>query len=66
MEALISPAEAAKRIGVSHRMVRTWIHRANEPLPSVVVGDSGNHRRVIASQIDAWLIAEAARKANGR
>lgn len=58
---LITPAEAAKRIGVSHNTVRSWIRRAENPLPSVVVGQSGRNRKVITEAITPWLEAEAAR-----
>lgn len=66
MQALITPAEAAKRIGVSIHMVKVWIWREADPLPSVPVGKSGMHRRVVADQIDEWLAAESARKASAR
>lgn len=62
-QALITPAEAAKRIGVSIHMVKVWIWREEDPLPSVVVGKSGKVRRVIADQIVTWLSEEASRKA---
>lgn len=63
MQQLISPREAAERIGVSVATVKTWIHRSHEPLPAVQVGKSGRFYKVVADQIDAWLIAEASRKA---
>lgn len=59
MQALVSPAEAARRIGVSHATVRCWIRRADNPLPSVIVGASGRNRKVIVSEIDQWLSSEA-------
>ena len=62
MQQLISPREAAERIGVSVATVKAWIHRQNDPLPAVPVGASGKFHKVIADQIDAWLIAEASRK----
>lgn len=62
MEYLVSPREAADRIGVSVATVKAWINRADHPLPSVQVGNSGSHKRVIVSKIDEWLQAEAARK----
>jgi excisionase family DNA binding protein len=62
MQQLISPREAAERIGVSVATVKGWVHRAQHPLPSVTVGKSGRFVKVIASEIDAWLVAEASRK----
>lgn len=62
MQQLISPREAAERIGVSVATVKTWLRRSADPLPSVVVGESGRFRKVIADQIDPWLVAEASRK----
>lgn len=56
---LISIREAAERIGVSHNLVREWIARSERPLPSVHVGASGKHRRVVVSLIESWLEAEA-------
>lgn len=63
MQQLISPKEAAERIGVSVNTVKTWIHRQDAPLPAISVGKSGTHMRVVANQIDAWLADEASRKA---
>lgn len=63
MQALISPREAARRIGVSHTTIRTWLHRKQHPLPSVIVGASGRNLKVIVAEIEPWLAAEAARKA---
>lgn len=63
-QVLLSPPEAARIIGVSVRVVKEWMRRANEPLPSVVVGASGRTVKVIASEIEPWLAAEAARKAS--
>lgn len=63
MTQLISPAQAAKRMGVSLGMVYTWMRRAENPLPSVPVGKSGRNAKVVASQIDEWLAAEAERAA---
>lgn len=62
MKELISPREAAERIGVSVATVKTWIHRSESPLPAISVGSSGRFYKVVANQIDAWLEAEAARK----
>lgn len=62
---LLTPAEAAERIGVSITTVKEWMRRAAHPLPSMQVGKSGRVHRVIADEIDAWLVAEAARKAAG-
>lgn len=61
MEQLILAREAAERIGVSVATVKAWMRRGSNPLPSVQVGNSGVHRRVVASQITTWLEAEAAR-----
>lgn len=62
---LISAAQAAERIGVSVATVKAWMKRANDPLPAVQVGTSGRFYKVLADQIDAWLLAEASRKAQG-
>lgn len=58
---LLTPMEAAKEIGVSLKTVQGWIRRAHDPLPSVAVGASGKHRRVLADMIFPWLEAEAER-----
>lgn len=63
MNDLISPAAAAKRIGVSLATVYAWVRRAEDPLPSVPVGETGRNVKVVASAIEPWLVAEAARKA---
>lgn len=60
---LIYAHEAAERIGVSTTTVKAWMRRAQNPLPSVQVGRTGRIHKVIADEIDAWLAAEAARKA---
>lgn len=62
MQQLISPRQAAERIGVSVATIKNWIHRSHQPLPSVQVGKSGRFHKVIATEIDGWLIAEASRK----
>lgn len=62
---LISTAQAAERIGVSVATVKAWMRRAHDPLPAIQVGESGRFFKVLADQIDAWLVAEAARKAQG-
>lgn len=59
---LLTPREAAERIGVSVTTVKEWMRRAADPLPSMQVGHSGRVHRVVADQIDPWLVAEAARK----
>lgn len=59
---LISPREASERIGVSVATVKAWIHRAENPLPSVAVGATGKFYKIVADQIDTWLVEEAARK----
>lgn len=67
MEQLISPREAADRIGVSVSTVKAWMRRSQDPLPSVQVGTSGKFRKVLAAEIPSWLTSEASRtKANGR
>lgn len=68
MQALLLPREAAEHIGVSIATVKTWMRRAEHPLPNVVVGKSGRNLKVIAAEIEPWLTAEATRKAsaNGR
>lgn len=62
---LISPKEAAEQIGVSVATVKVWMRRADNPLPSVAVGTSGTHYRVVADAITDWLSDEASRKAQG-
>lgn len=61
---LLTPKEAADQIGVSLTTVKTWINRTDEPLPSIIVGDTGTHRRIVAEMINPWLELEAARKAS--
>ena len=63
MEQLISAKEAAARVGVSVATIKAWMRRAENPLPSIQVGTSGSHRRIVAGQIDPWLTAEASRTA---
>jgi len=66
VEALISPREAAERIGVSLSTVKAWMRRAADPLPSIPVGSSGRFRKVVAAEIPSWLADEASRtKTNG-
>lgn len=62
MSSLISPREAAKRIGVGVGTVKTWALRANDPLPSVRVGATNTHMRILASEIDSWLARQATSK----
>lgn len=62
MQQLISPREAAERIGVSVATIKAWIRRKDQPLPAVVVGESGKFLKVVAAEIDPWLAAEAQRK----
>lgn len=59
---LLTPKEAAEQLGVSVTTVKTWMHRADNPLPSIEVGASGKHRRVVAEHIDGWLFDETSRK----
>lgn len=61
MQQLITAHEAAEIIGVSVHTIKAWMRRAEYPLPSVQVGSTGSHLRVVASQINLWLEAEAAR-----
>lgn len=63
MTALLLPREAAELMGVSVSTVKAWINRSEHPLPSVVVGQSGRNRKVVAGQIGPWLEQESARKA---
>lgn len=58
---LLNRREAAERIGVSVTTVETWMRRADNPIPTMQVGASGRHLRVVADQIDPWLAAEAER-----
>lgn len=62
---LLTPKQAAEQLGVSADTVRAWISRTDNPLPTVVVGSSGTHRRIVADQIGPWLEAEATRVAGG-
>lgn len=62
MEALATAREVAESLGVSVRVVREWMRRANDPLPSVVVGSSGRFAKVIAAEVPGWLAAEAERR----
>lgn len=62
MTQLISPQQAADQIGVSIHQVYAWIRRADDPLPSLTVGQTGKFRKVIAEAIGPWLEAEATRK----
>lgn len=59
---LLTPKEAAEQIGVSLNTIKTWISRADEPLPSIIVGDTGSHRRIVAELVTPWLENEAQRK----
>ena len=61
MEQLITPKQAASRIGVSVATVKAWMRRSADPLPSVQVGTSGKFRKVLAAEIPSWLAAEASR-----
>ena len=61
MPQLLSPQDAAEFISASLAQVYVWMRRADDPLPSVPVGKSGKHRRVIAEQIQPWLDREARR-----
>lgn len=61
MQQLITAHQAAEIIGVSVHTIKAWMRRADYPLPSVQVGSTGSHLRVVASQINLWLEAEAAR-----
>jgi len=58
---LLSPRDAAEFIGANLGQVYVWMRRADDPLPSVPVGNSGKHRKVIAEQIQPWLDREAQR-----
>lgn len=51
-------------MGVSLTTVKAWMKRADHPLPSIQVGASGRHLRVVSDQIGPWLVSEAARKAS--
>jgi excisionase family DNA binding protein len=62
MTKLLTPDEAAEIIGVGRRQIEEWIRRADDPLPSLSTGEAGSHRRIIADQIDAWLVREAERQ----
>ena len=58
---LLTPRQVADELGVSLATVKSWMRRQADPLPSVVVGASGSHRRIVAAQLNPWLEAEAAR-----
>lgn len=62
MKQLLSADEAANQIGVSRSTIKAWMRRAEHPLPSIQVGETGRVRKIVASEIDGWLTAEAARK----
>lgn len=64
MQALLTPAEAAKHMGVSVHQVKAWQRRASNPLPSIQVGNSGKFLKVVAAEMDGWLASEASRKAS--
>jgi hypothetical protein len=68
MTKLLSPREAASRIGVNLAQVKEWTRRSNDPLPNVVVGKSGKFRKVLVDEIPTWLAREAERERpqNGR
>jgi excisionase family DNA binding protein len=63
LEHLISAREAAELIGVSLPTVKAWVFRKENPLPSIQVGESGKHRRIVRDSIAPWLEAEATRTA---
>lgn len=58
---LMTPRQAADEVGVSLATIKTWMKRQTDPLPSVVVGAAGTHRRVLGDMLRPWLEAEAAR-----
>jgi len=62
MPKLLSRPMVAKMLGVSRDNVRQWTRRADDPLPTVLVGKSGTRRKVIASEIDPWLARQAERE----
>jgi hypothetical protein len=61
MPKLLSPRQAAQIIGTNVAQIKTWARRAEDPLPSVLVGESGKFRKIIAEEIPAWLAREAER-----
>lgn len=63
---LLSIDETARHVGVGRDTVAEWVNRARHPLPSIQVGKSGRVRKVIASEVDAWLVDEAARVSAAR
>jgi hypothetical protein len=62
MKQLLSPREAGEQIGVSLTTIKAWMRRAENPLPNITVGATGRVHKIIASEIDGWLSAEATRK----
>jgi excisionase family DNA binding protein len=61
---LLTPKEAAEQIGVSLSTVKAWISREDEPMPSIIVGDTGSHRRIVADLVQPWLENEVQRQAS--
>ena len=66
MKELISPQEAANRIGVSVRTIKVWMTKPDHPLPSIQVGPSGSHFRILTSEIEPWIKAEASKSGSSR
>ena len=58
---LLTPRQVADELGVSLTTVKSWMRRQADPLPSVVVGATGTHRRILSDLLHPWLEAEAAR-----
>ena len=65
MTEVLSAPEAARLIGVSIHQVKAWMRRADDPLPSVLVGTSGRVRKVLA-RADRALAGARGRAGRGR
>lgn len=61
--------EAAEEMGAARSKIEEWALREENPLPTVPIGKQGSkrdHWKVVASQADSWLAAEAERSATAR
>lgn len=57
----VSVPRAVELTGLTKRELYELINRQDDPLPSVPVGRTGTHRRVIVAEIDGWLLRQAVR-----
>ena len=58
---LLKPREAAEELSTNVAQVKEWMRRAEHPLPSIVVGQSGKFRKVVAAELDGWFAEEVKR-----